>query len=215
MTAVDPTVPLDLDEELALARALAAESTPAPFAPAPAGWAARGVVWATLAWVVLALPGNVLSPVTISATEARGASEAVIFAIIGLSLNVLIGYTGQISLGHQAFVGIGAFASAYVVTEIGQEFWIGVAVAALVGALQAVILGGVALRVTGLFFALITLSYGVMVQQSLFGIESLTGGVAGRDAPLPTGITTAYGYYYVCLGFLALVLFLDWRLTRT
>ncbi|HET7721780.1 MAG TPA: branched-chain amino acid ABC transporter permease, partial [Acidimicrobiales bacterium] len=179
MTAVDPTVPLDLpvEDDLALARATAVSAAPAPFEPAPAGWVARGVVWAAIAWVVLALPGNVLSPVTLSATEARGASEAAIFAIIGLSLNVLIGYTGQISLGHQAFVGIGAFASAYVVTEVGQEFWIGVAVAAGIGALQAVLLGGVALRVTGLFFALITLSYGVMVQQSLFGVESLTGGV--------------------------------------
>lgn len=217
MTAVDPTVPLDLpvEDDLALARATAVSAAPAPFEPAPAGWVARGVVWAAIAWVVLALPGNVLSPVTLSATEARGASEAAIFAIIGLSLNVLIGYTGQISLGHQAFVGIGAFASAYVVTEVGQEFWIGVAVAAGIGALQAVLLGGVALRVTGLFFALITLSYGVMVQQSLFGVESLTGGVAGRDAPLPTGISSAYGYYYVCLGFLVLVLFLDWRLMKT
>ncbi|MDQ3294202.1 MAG: branched-chain amino acid ABC transporter permease, partial [Actinomycetota bacterium] len=193
----------------------AAAPRPDRFRPAAAGWIGRGVVWAALAWVVLCLPGNIASPVSLSATEARGASEAVVFAIIGLSLNVLIGYAGQISLGHQAFVGIGAFTSAFVVTELGQEFWLGVIVAALVGALQALLLGGVALRVTGLYFALITLSYGVMVQQSLFNVESLTGGVAGRDAPLPTGVSSAYGYYYVCLGLLALVLWLDWRLTRT
>ena len=211
----DPTVPLDLDEELELARQAAAAAHPAPFTPTAAGWVGRGVVWAALAWVALCVPGNVLSPAVLSAADVRGASEAVIFGIIGLSLNVLIGYAGQISLGHQAFVGIGAFTSAYVVTELGQEFWLGVAVAALVGVFQALVLGGVALRVTGLYFALITLSYGVMVQQSLFNVESLTGGVAGREAPLPTGIDSPYGYYYVCVGFLALVLWLDWRLTRT
>lgn len=208
-------VDVDLGDDLEVARRQMAESRPAPFRPSRAGWLGRAVFWAALAWFVFCLPGNVLSPVTVSLTEARGASEAVIFAIIGLSLNVLIGYSGQISLGHQAFVGIGAFTSAYVVTELGQEFWAGVAVAALVGALQALILGGVALRVTGLYFALVTLSYGVMVKESLFNVESLTGGVAGRDAPLPTGIESPYGYYYVCLAFLGLVLWLDWRLTRT
>lgn len=216
MTAIDdPRVDEIAAEEESLARRAAIEAKPAPFRPSAAGWAARGVVWAAVAWVVLCLPGNVLSPVSLSLTEARGASEAVVFAIIGLSLNVLIGYAGQISLGHQAFVGIGSFTSAYVVTELEQEFWLGVGVAALVGALQALVLGGVALRVTGLYFALVTLSYGVMVKESLFNVESLTGGVAGRDAPLPTGIDSAYGYYYVCVGFLALVLWLDWRLMRT
>ncbi len=216
MTALDETQVLEIEEEeLAEARRLAEASHRAPFRPTPGGLVGRGVVWLGLAWVALCLPGNVLSPVMVSTTEARGASEAVVFAIIGLSLNVLIGYAGQISLGHQAFVGIGAFTSAYVVTELEQEFWLGVAVAAAVGGLQALILGGVALRVTGLYFALVTLSYGVMVKESLFNVESLTGGVAGRDAPLPTGIESAYGYYYVCLGFLALVLWLDWRLTRT
>ena len=216
MTAVehDPPV-LGVDPTLELEVAAATPERAPAHTATPAGWAARGVVWVVLAWIVLCVPGNVLSPAVLSATEARGASEAVVFAIIGLSLNVLIGYAGQISLGHQAFVGIGAFTSAYVVTELGQEFWLGVAVAALIGAFQALVLGGVALRVTGLYFALITLSYGVMVQQSLFNVTSLTGGVAGRDAPLPTGINSPYGYYYVCLGFLALVLWLDWRLTRT
>jgi branched-chain amino acid transport system permease protein len=196
MTAIeDPGVDAVVAEEEAIVRRLAEESKPAPFRPSPAGWVARGAVWAVLAWVVLCVPANVLSFATLSPTEARGASEAVIFGIIGLSLNVLIGYAGQISLGHQAFVGIGAFTSAYVVTELEQEFWMGVAVAALVGALQALLLGGVALRVTGLYFALVTLSYGVMVKESLFNVESLTGGVAGRDAPLPTGIDSPYGYY--------------------
>ena len=216
MTAVeDPGVAAIAAEEEAIVRRLAEESKPAPFRPSVQGWVARGAVWAVLAWVVLCVPANVLSFATLSPTEARGASEAVIFGIIGLSLNVLIGYAGQISLGHQAFVGIGAFTSAYVVTELEQEFWMGVAVAALVGALQALLLGGVALRVTGLYFALVTLSYGVMVKESLFNVESLTGGVAGRDAPLPTGIDSPYGYYYVCLAFLALVVWLDWRLMRT
>ena len=137
---------------------------------------------------------------------------AVIYAIIGLSLNVLIGYVGTISLGHQAFVGIGAFTAAYMAGQQGQPFLVGVVVAAILGAVQALALGGLALRISGLYFALITLSYGVLAQESLFNIKSLTGGGAGAFATIPTGFRS---YYFICLGFLAIVVYADWRLMKT
>jgi len=183
--------------------------------PSRAGWALRAIAWAALAWVVLCYPGNVLSPFEIPAFDANRMSEAVIFAIIGLSLNVLIGYAGQVSLGHQAFVGIGAFTSAYVVTDLTQEVVLGVLVAALVGAAQAVLLGLVSLRLTGLYFALVTLVYGVMAQQSIFAIEAFTGGTAGKAAPRPTGFESDFRYYYFALLGLAAVLLVDRRLLRT
>jgi branched-chain amino acid transport system permease protein len=175
----------------------------------------RVLVGAAIAWAVLCYPGNVLSPFEMSGVETNAVSEAAIFAVIGLSLNVLIGYVGTISLGHQAFVGLGAFTSAYVVTELGQEFWIAALVAAVVGAAQAALLGAVSLRVTGLYFGLITLSFGIMTQESIFQIESLTGGTAGQPAPRPLGFESDQRYYYLCLAVLGLVLFLDWRLTSS
>ena len=183
--------------------------------PTTAGWVGRGVVAALVAWLVLLYPANLLSPFTVSGVDANALSEAVIFAVIGLSLNVLIGYTGTISLGHQAFVGIGAFTSAYVVTEMNQEFYFAAIVAAVIGATQAALLGAVSLRVTGLYFGLITLSYGIMTQESIFQIESLTGGTAGQPAPRPIGFVSDYRYYYLCLIVLAIVLFLDWRMMAT
>ena len=179
------------------------------------GRLARYAVGALLAWAVLCYPANVLSPFVLTGVETSAISEAVIFAVIGLSLNVLIGYVGTISLGHQAFVGIGAFTSAYVVTEMGQEFWIAALVASLVGAGQAALLGAVSLRVTGLYFGLITLSYGIMAQESIFQMEWLTGGTAGQPAPRPLGFEGDSRYYYLCLLVLGLVLFLDWRLTAS
>ena len=176
------------------------------------GRAARIGAGLLIAWVLLCYPANILSPFTVGGVETNAASEAVIFAVIGLSLNVLIGYIGTISLGHQAFVGIGAFTSAYVVTEMNQEFWFALVVASLVGAAQAALLGAVSLRVTGLYFALITLSYGIMTQESIFQIESLTGGTAGQDAPRPVGFESDFRYYYLCLLVLGAVVFLDWRL---
>ncbi len=214
MAVQDPTLELALDE-LEDATDPAERTASRPAAPSAAGWALRAAAALVLAWAVLCYPANVLSPFTVGGVEANAASEAVIFAVIGLSLNVLIGYVGTISLGHQAFVGIGAFTSAYVVTQMGQEFLVAALVAAVVGAAQAALLGAVSLRVTGLYFGLITLSYGIMTQESIFQIESLTGGTAGQAAPRPVGFESDFRYYYLCLIVLALVVFLDWRLMAT
>jgi branched-chain amino acid transport system permease protein len=198
-----------VDAEAQLIEAAKADAYEAPFSPSPGGWAGRGVVYGLVACLV------VLFPLLRESWEVNIYTQAVIFAIIGLSLNVLLGYTGQISLGHQAFVGIGAFTSAYMVTVQGQSFFIAVGAAMAVGAGQALVLGGVALRIRGLYFALVTLSYGLVAEQSLFQIQSLTGGGAGQAAPKPAAFATDIRYYYLCLAFLAAVLWVDWRLMQT
>lgn len=208
------------DETLTLP---AVESTPEEvtpkhaetFRPSRAGWIGRGALWLAVAWFVLAFPVNFLSPFQLGVSDVSAASEAAIFAIVGLSLNVLLGYAGQISLGHQAFVGIGAFTSAYVVVEFEMSFWFAVAVASTLGMLQAAVLGAVSLRLTGLYFALVTLAFGNFAQQTVFAIPELTGGEGGKEAPRPAMFDSDFRYYFLCLGFLAVVLFLDWRLTRS
>lgn len=179
------------------------------FTPSPGGWVGRGSVYLLAAVLVFVFPS------TRPDFEVNIYTQAVAFAVVGLSLNVLVGYTGQISLGHQAFVGIGAFTSAYMVSVQGQSFYVAVAVAMLVGGLQALVLGGVSLRIKGLYFALITLSYGLLAEQSIFQIQSLTGGGAGQPAPKPAGFDTDLRYYYLCLAFLAAVLWVDFRMMRT
>ena len=186
-----------------------APSAAAAFRPAAAGWVARGVVWGAAAFLVLVFPLMRPGP------EVNLYSLAAIYAIIGLSLNVLLGYTGQISLGHHAFVGVGAFTSAYLVSRSGQSFAVAVAVAAAVGAAQALVLGAVSLRVRGLYFALVTLVYGSLAETNLFNIRSLTGGGAGQRAPRPSMFASHWRYYYLCLALLAVVLFVDWRMMRT
>jgi branched-chain amino acid transport system permease protein len=195
--------------EAAIVEEAKAAAREAPFRPSPAGWAGRGALAVALAVLVLLLP------LTRPLSDVRLFSGAVIYAIIGLSLNVLIGYTGQISLGHQAFVGIGSFASAYLVTAQKLPFLFAVAVAMVLGGLQALVLGGVALRIRGLYFALVTLAYGTLASDSLFGIAKFTGGGQGQLAPLPTFASTPHRYYYVCLVALAAVLWVDYRMMKT
>ncbi|MET0326987.1 MAG: branched-chain amino acid ABC transporter permease [Ilumatobacteraceae bacterium] len=185
------------------------DAPPAPFRPSVGGWLARGVLWLAVAYLVLVLP------LSRPGIDLREFAIAACYAIVALSLNVLLGYIGQISLGHAAFVGIGAFTSAYLVTEQGQSFWVGVLAASAIGGFQALILGGVSLRVKGLYFALITLSYGLVAEQNIFQIQDFTGGGAGQRAPKPDWFDTEWRYYYLCLAFLALVLYVDWRMMRT
>jgi len=141
---------------------------------------------------------------------------AAIFAVIGLSVNIITGYAGQISLGHQAFVGIGAFMSALVVGKVaGAGFFIALPVAGLTGAVMAFALGLVALRIRGLYLALVTLAFGRVAEATIFNWRAFTGGGAGAAAPRPSSFASDQAYAYLCLLLLGLFLLVDWRLAST
>ncbi len=176
--------------------------------PGGGGWAARGLAWAGLAFVVVVLP------LLLPQFHAFRWSEAVILAIAALSLNVLIGHAGQISLGHQGFFGVGAFFAAYTVTVGGQSFWVALVSGALTGAVASLLMGVVALRIKGLYLALVTLAYGRLAQETLFNLPMFGRG-AGVEAPRPDILQTNRAFYLFCLLMLGVVLYLDWRFTRS
>jgi branched-chain amino acid transport system permease protein len=198
------------------------------FRPGRAGVVTRIVAGVALVAAVLVLP------VLLETTQDLWLALAAIYAIIGLSVNLIIGHAGQISLGHQAFVGIGAFSAAFVVRVIAgfqtdpltglviapdvvstSDFWIGLVAAGATGTVMAVLLGLVALRIRGLYLALITLSFGLMAETTIFNWRAFTGGGAGAVAPRPAAFASNQAYAYVCLAILAVFVFLDWRLTRS
>ena len=198
-------------------------SAPAPLLDVhegPTGWggrpyrltpqliALRVLALAPVAYLVLYFPLS-------SEDHADLATRAAIFAIIGLSLNVLIGYTGQLSLGHQGLVGIGAFATGYALTERHVPFALTFVIAIGVTALAALLLGLVALRVQGLYLALITLVFGATAESSLFQFSWLTNGGAGQPAPRPDFLLTNVRFYVFCLVWVAIVVYLDYRLTKS
>ena len=169
------------------------------------GWLARGAFWLVLL-VLLLLPAR-------SIDFANFCSLAAIYAIIGLSLNIIIGYTGQLSLGHQGFLGVGSLVAANLVTNKEMPFAVGLAGGALAGALVALVLGLVALRITGLYLALITLVFGLAVASSLFQLGSLTNNGSGLPANRPEVFGTNGRYYLLCLAVMVVVFYLDTRLT--
>ena len=187
------------------ARAVAVEK---PYRLTPSLLALRLLVLLLPLYLVFVFPLS-------SEDHADLASRAVIFAIIGLSLNVLIGYTGQLSLGHQGLLGIGAFGTGYALSELGMPFVLTFVVAIVATAVAALLLGLVALRVSGLYLALITLVFGATAEASLFQFNFLTNGGAGQPAPRPDFLLTNVRFYVLCLACLVVVLYLDFRLTRS
>jgi branched-chain amino acid transport system permease protein len=180
--------------------------------PDAAGWMKRRVVAGLIAAFVIASP---ILPHPDSWALAVWVGLGMIYVIVGLSINILIGHAGQVSLGHQAFVGVGAITGALGTTSWGLPFLASVAVAAASGAIAALLLGFVALRLSGLYLALITLAYGEIAERVIFNIPAVAGGGAGIQVTRPSGFESNEAIAYLCMVFVAIALFLDWRLMKS
>jgi len=102
-----------------------------------------------------------------------------IYSIVGLGLMLLVGFTGQISLGHAAFLAVGAYTET-LLQAAGWPFWLTLPAAALLSAAVGIIVGLPALRLKGIYLAIATLAFGVIVEEILARWESLTGGNSGK-----------------------------------
>lgn len=147
------------------------------------------------------------------------ASELFVFAIISISLDLLMGRAGQISLGHAGFVALGAYTAAILNTHYGTDLLIGSLAGGLVAAAGSIILGFPAARLRGHYLGIVTLGFGIAVDQIALKWDSLTGGGQGIHVKRPTLLGIDVGnptaMYYVSLGALIIAAFLVWNLTRT
>jgi branched-chain amino acid transport system permease protein len=125
-----------------------------------------------------------------------------IYAIAGLGLMLLAGFTGLFSLGHAAFLGVGAYTQA-VLTNAGLPFPVALACAAGLSAAVGVVVGLPALRVKGIYLGMATLAFGFIVEEVFARWESITGGNAGIHIKSPDlfGFKLASGgaFYFLCL----------------
>lgn len=161
-----------------------------------------------------ALAVIVTVPATLGETQVASLAETLAIAIALLSLNVLLGYAGQISLGQAAFVGTGAFLAVQLGGR-GVPLPLAVLGAGLgVGALTALV-GLPSLRIRGLAVAIATLVYGIAAQNYLFEQGWFTGADANLLITAPLGFGAVYRFFLVALGFLLLVLLVDRQLLVT
>ncbi|MFO1301037.1 MAG: branched-chain amino acid ABC transporter permease [Burkholderiaceae bacterium] len=125
-----------------------------------------------------------------------------IYGIVGLGLMLLAGFTGLFSIGHAAFLGVGAYTQT-VLASMGWPFPLSIAAAAGLSAAVGAIVGLPALRVKGIYLGIATLAFGFIVEEVLARWESVTGGNAGKSVPsidvFGWKADTAASFYFVCL----------------
>ena len=170
-------------------------------------------VW--LAVLVLLL---IVSPHFMTRYQLSILNEMGIAAIGALGLNLLTGYTGQISLGHGAFLAIGAYTSALLTGGLGIPFWFSLPLSGLMAAVLGMVVGIPSLRLKGLYLALGTLAFGFIVEYILFHWD-LTQGDMGmavkRVSFFHFVVRTEIQYFYLIMVFTVLAAILAKNIARS
>jgi len=151
----------------------------------------------------------VAAPPALSSFILTLLTQAILFSILAMSLDLLLGYLGLSSLGHAAYWGIGAYSVGILTTRYGQGFWVTLLVGVLLAAAVAAVFGLFALRATSVYFLMITLALGMVVWGLALRWVSLTSGDNGISSVprprlgLPWSPTDGLSFYYFALaGFL-------------
>ena len=152
------------------------------------------------------------------------AVEILILGLFAMSFNLIYGYMGQVSFGHGAFFGLGAYATALLFRafqaatgEIGYlEFFLSLTIAIPVTAIGALVIGFFCVRLTGIYFALLTLAFGELLFYVVFSWYGFTGGDDGIQGLLPPlFFRNTVNYYYFTFSVVTLAVLLLWRIAHS
>lgn len=135
---------------------------------------------------------------------------ACVLVVPAVGLNLMLGYSGLVSLGHMGFAGIGAYVAAVLMVDAHWGFWCALAAATLAAGLAGALVGLVCFRFRGHFFMIVTLAFGLMLHAVMNNWDAVTRGAAGfagipRPSPIRWGDSVfSFGplehFYYVALG---------------
>jgi branched-chain amino acid transport system permease protein len=150
-----------------------------------------------LALVVIVLGTSLALPLLASQYQVYVASTILIACIAALGLNLLTGFTGQISIGHGAFVGIGAFTSALLVSRAGAPVWLSIPAAGVLTTAIGCLVGLPSVRIKGLYLAIATLAAQMIVEWTLS--RPMVAGSGSVSAPRPEVLQDDHAYYVVLL----------------
>ena len=185
-------------------------------------WLARHNLAVPVAILMLAL--FLLVPLLPGKFWTLVSTEILILGLFATSFNLLYGYMGQISFGHAAFFGVGAYASAMLFTRlktaggaIGMpDFFLSLAAGPPVAACAALIVGFFCVRLTGIYFAMLSLAFGELLFYIVFSWYSFTKGDDGIQGLLPPPFfQDPVNFYYLTLAIVTLALLAMWRITES
>lgn len=178
----------------------------------------NGRTWRFVTPFVIAVVVAILPLVVTDRFLLKVFTFAGVNALVVVGLSLLFGYAGQVSLGHAAFVGIGAYASAYCTVQLHWPWILGFVVAGAVSALGGLILAVPSLRLKGYYLAVATLGFGELMALSFKEAEPVTGGVDGftgipYPALGPLEFRTASSLYWLVWGVVGVALLIAWNVS--
>ena len=150
-------------------------------------------------------------------------TRALVLAILAMSLDLLLGFTGLASMGQAAYLGVGAYLTAILATKynfgLGWGFWLVIVLGTLLGAATAAFFGLFAIRASGVYFLMITLALGQCVWGLAYRWNSVTGGDNGINLPgrpeFGIQLSNDVTYFYVVFGFFVATLAILYTLVRS
>jgi branched-chain amino acid transport system permease protein len=146
------------------------------------------------------------------------------YILLTEGLNLIVGYVGELSLGHQAFLGIGAYVSAIFALRLGAPFWLSFVAAGIIGGLISFGLGYITLRLRGAYFVIVTICFAGIIHLITLNSDTLTGGpmgLGGIPAPMiaigswKLEVSTKTSYYYFIFGLVLATLYLCYRIVNS
>ena len=131
--------------------------------------------------------------------------------IAAMGLQLLVGFTGLLSLGHAAFMGVGAYTSALLITKVGCPFILSILIAGLVAAIFGIIVGFPSLRIKGFYLMVATLAFQFVIEYIIIHWDGLTRGIRGIEMPTPSifGLSLEQHKVFFLFSFI-LTIFMVW-----
>ena len=144
------------------------------------------------------------------------ATQVLIYCLFALSLNVLIGYSGNVSFGHAAYFAIGGYACAILLTAYQWPLLVALPAAVLISGLAAAVIGYFCVRLTQIYFAMLTLAFAMLVWGIAFKWKDVTGGDDGFTGVLmPKLLESHTGFYYFTVATVASGVALLWMICHS
>jgi len=177
--------------------------------------------WKIAALVVLAVILLALPQVVTSSFAIDIFIRILLFSFIGVAWNLMGGYAKQLSLGHAAYFGLGAYTSTIMQVDFGISPWIGMTAGGVVAAIASLPIGWLCFRLRGPYFTIATIATAQALMLIFLKFRDLAWGAEGTtipnlgSAPLMLQFETKASYYYVVLGLLALGLLITWRIEKS
>lgn len=138
-----------------------------------------------------------------------------VYWILIAGLNLVVGFTGQLSIGHVGLLSIGAYAFAILAGKFGVNPYLAVVAAGTICGGCGLLLGLPSLRLPGFYFAMATMAFALIVNEVVMAHPNLTGGGIGLPGPLfPAPFDTPVGFYYLAAIVAVVVTWLTWNIAR-